>query len=729
MSKLLKKITTWLAIIGLAIPLNAIPQKAFAATNIASGGGSLTIVGKTNFQLVDPIVLNTSANDDISASSPTPADIAISDSGLLVGSTLEFDTDATITIITTGTVTATSPVVIASSSSITIDVTNNSMLGDTVTITGIKVRASSSSTVSGIDKLKIVTQGAPDGVLGGDITIDAQNPTLSTVAISSNNSTPSVAKTGDTVSLAITASETISTPTVTVSGQPTIVTGSGSNYPATRILDGSESEGVLTFLISNITDSNGNSGTNVSSTTNSSSVTFDKTSPTISQTTPVTTPTNDTTPDYTFNSTEAGAITYTGNCSSATSSAISGANTVTFNTLAKGVHSNCTIIVTDIAGNISNTLSVTSFYVASNTQLPANTSNAVIDDTINSGVVLDGVNTTGDVTISIGEYTDKPDTSKLSGVSAFGKHFEIIASDTSKVTFPLTIKIYYTQTDLNNAGITEDKLDGIYFYNSVTGKYERYSDSGVNTTDVTVNGIPFAGYVWVNADHLTPITIAYDITSPDKPANLTATAGDSKVILTWDKVSDASGYKVRYRKSTSADTISYTEINVDSSTSSKEITGLENGIEYEFGIVAKDRVGNLSQYAVVVATPKASITTSTTPIVKLAATSTSQIITPQPFEDKSEIKKEEEKATQESTIDEGEIKGEETQTAGSRAAVTLAILLLALAAGVGGYYGYEWWVEKKLSGGPRYIPKGEKTVQTAQKKKIVKKNNRRNGRW
>ena len=92
-------------------------------------------------------------------------------------------------------------------------------------------------------------------------------------------------------------------------------------------------------------------------------MTIDTTAPIISEVTPVTTPTSDNTPNYTFTTNEAGAISYGGDCTSATSSASSGSNTVTFTTLADDVYSNCTIVVTDAAGNASNTLSVAEFTV------------------------------------------------------------------------------------------------------------------------------------------------------------------------------------------------------------------------------------------------------------------------------------------------------------------------------------------------------------------------------
>jgi len=92
--------------------------------------------------------------------------------------------------------------------------------------------------------------------------------------------------------------------------------------------------------------------------------TTDTTAPVIAEITVVTTPTNDTTPDYTFSSSEAGTITYGGSCSSGTKSATSGNNTITFTSLNDGTtYSNCTLIVTDSAGNASNTLAITSFTI------------------------------------------------------------------------------------------------------------------------------------------------------------------------------------------------------------------------------------------------------------------------------------------------------------------------------------------------------------------------------
>ena len=71
----------------------------------------------------------------------------------------------------------------------------------------------------------------------------------------------------------------------------------------------------------------------------------------LEEVTAVSTPTTDTTPNYTFSSTKAGTITYGGSCSSSTTIAIAGNNTITLNTLSDGTYSNCTITVTDNSGD------------------------------------------------------------------------------------------------------------------------------------------------------------------------------------------------------------------------------------------------------------------------------------------------------------------------------------------------------------------------------------------
>jgi len=89
----------------------------------------------------------------------------------------------------------------------------------------------------------------------------------------------------------------------------------------------------------------------------------DGTGPVISEVTPIVVLVNNINPSYTFTTNEAGTITYGGSCSSATTGATVGSNTITLNSLNQGTYSNCTITVTDALSNVSNILTITSFDV------------------------------------------------------------------------------------------------------------------------------------------------------------------------------------------------------------------------------------------------------------------------------------------------------------------------------------------------------------------------------
>ena len=127
----------------------------------------------------------------------------------------------------------------------------------------------------------------------------------------------------------------------------------------------------------------------VSSCSSSEDILPETTAPVIAEVTFVTTPTNDSTPNYTFSSDEAGTITYGGSCSSSTTSATAGDNTITLVSLSDGTYSNCTIIVTDSAGNVSNTLSITSFTV--DTTAPTVSSISTTADNQSSVSITDNI--------------------------------------------------------------------------------------------------------------------------------------------------------------------------------------------------------------------------------------------------------------------------------------------------------------------------------------------------
>ncbi|MEK7514769.1 MAG: Ig-like domain-containing protein [Patescibacteria group bacterium] len=114
------------------------------------------------------------------------------------------------------------------------------------------------------------------------VTIDGTRPTLTSVSIASNHVNTAFAQTGSVATLTFTSSESIGAPTVTIAGNPALVAGGPTNWTATYTFAGTEAEGVVPFSVT-FSDVNGNAAAAaVTATTNSSSVTYDETIPTIS---------------------------------------------------------------------------------------------------------------------------------------------------------------------------------------------------------------------------------------------------------------------------------------------------------------------------------------------------------------------------------------------------------------------------------------------------------------
>ncbi|MFJ7951291.1 S-layer homology domain-containing protein [Lysinibacillus sp. NPDC096418] len=117
---------------------------------------------------------------------------------------------------------------------------------------------------------------------GTAITFDKQSPNASTVTIFSSNVDPTKAKVGDTVTLSFTTSESIQTPTVTIAGKAATVIQNGDEktWQATYVIANGDSDGILGFTI-NFHDLVGNQATEVTGTTDGSSISLDGTKPTV----------------------------------------------------------------------------------------------------------------------------------------------------------------------------------------------------------------------------------------------------------------------------------------------------------------------------------------------------------------------------------------------------------------------------------------------------------------
>ncbi|MEK7148707.1 MAG: DUF5011 domain-containing protein, partial [Patescibacteria group bacterium] len=128
---------------------------------------------------------------------------------------------------------------------------------------------------------------------------------------------------------------------------------------------------------------------------------WDTTAPLVTQVTPIGTPTNDTTPSYVFNvdsvkqlvASIGGGITYGGSCGNGTpASAVAGSNTATYGspTLADAIYADCTIVVTDAAGNANLALAVPSFEIDTLVALVSSitTTDANLDGMVDTATIV-----------------------------------------------------------------------------------------------------------------------------------------------------------------------------------------------------------------------------------------------------------------------------------------------------------------------------------------------------
>ncbi|MBT8144848.1 MAG: family 16 glycosylhydrolase, partial [Gammaproteobacteria bacterium] len=124
---------------------------------------------------------------------------------------------------------------------------------------------------------------ANEAAAGVSITnnLDADAPLLTSVSISSSNASSGFARTGDVVTVDMQANEAILEPVVTIGGiAADSVTGSGSDWQASRTMLSSDAEGEISFAI-NFQDEGGNAGPQTTATTDDSAVIFDITAPTL----------------------------------------------------------------------------------------------------------------------------------------------------------------------------------------------------------------------------------------------------------------------------------------------------------------------------------------------------------------------------------------------------------------------------------------------------------------
>ncbi|SDL79491.1 hypothetical protein SAMN04487898_12532, partial [Pedobacter sp. ok626] len=405
------------------------------------------------------------------------------------------------------------------------------------------------------------------------LTFDTQIPTLSTVAIASNNATSTLAKVGNTATLTFTSSETVQTPVVTIAGHSVTPTASGNNWTAIYTFIAGDADGLVTYNIA-YSDLAGNAGTAVSIGTGA--ITFDKVAPTLptvsiasNNSNTIKAKTGDIiTLSFTSNEVIASpVVTIATHTVTATNN--SGNNwTATYtltNTDAEGIVP-FNIAFADLAGNTATgTTAVTN--VTFDRTVPALSSVTIAANNIapakakTSDVVTLNFTASEPLLIPVVSIAGHPVTPSNTGGNDWTASYTMIGADTEGI-IPFNIAF----TDLvGNAGL------------AVSG-----------TTNSS--------------------TVTFDKTAPAVPTGLAAAAGVAQNVITWNANSepDFSSY-ILYGGTASNLTIPIQTLPAGTLTYTH--TGLINGTTYYYEILAVDQTGNQSaKSANVTATPKASQT-------------------------------------------------------------------------------------------------------------------------
>ncbi len=149
-----------------------------------------------------------------------------------------------------------------------------------------------------------------------------------------------------------------------------------------------------------------------------------------------------------------------------------------------------------------------------------------LNDIANSGAEFEMTGGESGATVEVATYIDAPPGTEHiteSAIHGVGKYIDVQVS--GDIEWPMKIKMYYTQNDLDQAGIHEDEILGMYYWSVSREEWVLYSESGdddqgrgpsttgVSTENLEIDGNHYQGYVWAEAYHLTTMRMGSKIDS------------------------------------------------------------------------------------------------------------------------------------------------------------------------------------------------------------------------
>ncbi len=153
-----------------------------------------------------------------------------------------------------------------------------------------------------------------------------------------------------------------------------------------------------------------------------------------------------------------------------------------------------------------------------------------------------------------------------------------ISTSLSWTKYPGAAYYYIIYGTLNNTSLSENMV----YLNSCSIPYGSSTAyrATVYAMDYNGNRIAEVGHVYN-----VPGTTADSSNKKDYPSNFTAKSDNKKIKLSWKAAEDASYYNVYYKRATSS---SWNKISQKITKTAVNISGLTNGIEYDFKVVPDD---------------------------------------------------------------------------------------------------------------------------------------------
>ncbi|MBI3261427.1 fibronectin type III domain-containing protein [Candidatus Berkelbacteria bacterium] len=331
----------------------------------------------------------------------------------------------------------------------------------------------------------------------------------------------------------------------------------------------------------------------------------------------------------------------------------------------------------------------------------------------------------------LGTFSLESGTSSSITLTAQGNGF--VVADASRFVYlrpaaPKNLTISDRANDRGNALIlswdasaSQTALKYRIYRTQMAGQYDRNTKLAELTTtsytDETV--VPGATYYYIvtatdgtneSAPSLEVSAASVTQIFPAAPANLAMIVSDNQATLSWSKVEGANSYVVRFRKTSDASFSTVVISGTDVTTTT--LSGLNPESDYEFGVASRDSSGNNSAF-----TSESKKTLSSKVAVEVAKGKTVE-------EAEAAVKSQKTQPTAPATgpkqeKEEAQVKPEESKQEAApakqriprRLAVAIVIILVAIGAGLVGYYGLDW-LSKEKPGAPGPKPP-----------------TKRNGRW